>query len=75
MGCSPREKVVSGLNGLLSTVSWPNATFFCRANHAYIVKSRIIALKSKHAAIRGVNAELLPAILERIFSMEEQSHG
>lgn len=40
-----------------------------------LLQSKILALKSKHAAIRESSAALLPAILERIFSMEEQSHG
>ena len=40
-----------------------------------LLQSKILALKSKHAAIRESSAALLPAILERIFSLEEQSHG
>lgn len=40
-----------------------------------LLQSKILALKSKHAAIRESSAALLPAMLERIFSLEEQSHG
>ena len=40
-----------------------------------LLQSKVLALKSKHAAIREANAVLLPATLERIFSMEEQIHG
>lgn len=40
-----------------------------------LLQSKVLALKSKHAAIREANAALLPATLERIFSMEEQIHG
>lgn len=40
-----------------------------------ILQSKILALKSKHAAIREANAALLPAMLERMFAVEEQSHG
>ena len=36
-----------------------------------LLQSKVLALKSKHAAIREANAALLPATLERIFSMEE----
>ena len=40
-----------------------------------ILQSKILSLKSKHAAIREANAALLPAMLERMFAVEEQSHG
>ena len=40
-----------------------------------LLQSKILALKSKHAAIREANAALLPAMLERMFAVEEQSHG
>lgn len=40
-----------------------------------ILQSKILALKSKHAAIREANVALLPAMLERMFAVEEQSHG
>ena len=40
-----------------------------------LLQSKILALKSKHAAIRESSTALLPAMLERIFSLEEQSHG
>lgn len=40
-----------------------------------LLQSKILALKSKHAAIREANVALLPAMLERMFAVEEQSHG